>query len=447
MAYPAALSLSLLAVEDDDELVHLLVAQRAGHHAHHPSFESLLPQFPVLGRQGVGKLGDVVRPVPGGKRVQVVGVGIELLGVVGVYHGSEEILVAGDAGHLQVYEQGVVVLPAHGAVSFPGLFGRCVGHELEAVQDEVPADAVVLSEEIHHLADDGLFLLLLRGGFVGLVGIDVGVVQGRLHVGVLLPELSLGQPDGCLLVQSLAVAFVAQGEEEVVAVSRPEPGGALHGGHGFGEYQFLPRLCVVRHGGGGSGRDRTCCSVRRFLLAAFPFFRRDDARRQRGHLFQQCGVDIGMRVEGDEVSSRDVLPASVHLYSEQGLVVLLGGVVQLQVYLLERGVGHLALPETVVQTPGVFRLHEDEQLVAVPFGGEETAQSVRVFVDEGPGLFQLSFFQVVDVERDDGVVADDARGEPPFPVVGREGPEGKLLLDAVGFLHLSLCHEAGDFDD
>lgn len=33
------------------------------------------------------------------------------------------------------------------------------------------------------------------------------------------------------------------------------------------------------------------------------------------------------------------------------------------------------------------------------------------------------------------------------PVVGREGPEGKLLLDVVGFLHLSLCHEAGDFDD
>ncbi len=127
--------------------------------------------------------------------------------------------------------------------------------------------------------------------------------------------------------------------------------------------------------------------------------------------------------------------------------MLLGGVVQLQVYLLERGVGHLALPETVVQAPGVFRLHEDEQLVAVPFGGEETAQGVRFSVDEGPGLLQLSLFQVVDVERDDGVVADDARGEPPFPVVGREGPEGKLLLDAVGFLHLSLCHEAGDFDD
>lgn len=83
----------------------------------------------------------------------------------------------------------------------------------------------------------------------------------------------------------------------------------------------------------------------------------------------------------------------------------------------------------------------------MPFGGEETAQGVRVFVDEGPGLLQLSFFQVVDVERDDGVVAGDARCEPSFPVVGREGPEGKLLLDVVGFLHLSLCHEAGDFDD
>ena len=167
----------------------------------------------------------------------------------------------------------------------------------------------------------------------------------------------------------------------------------------------------------------------------------------RGNLFQQCGIDIGMRVEGHEVSPRNVLSASVHLYSEKGLVVLFGGAVQLQVYLLERGVGHLALSETVIQTPGVFRLHEDEQLVAVPFGGEETAQGVRVFVDEGPGLLQLSFFQVVDVERDDGVVAGDARCEPSFPVVGREGPEGKLLLDVVGFLHLSLCHEAGDFDD
>lgn len=116
-------------------------------------------------------------------------------------------------------------------------------------------------------------------------------------------------------------------------------------------------------------------------------------------------------------------------------------------YLLERGVGHLALPETVIQMPGVFRLHEDEQLVAMPFGREETAQGVQVFVDEGPGLLQLSLFQVVDVERDDGVVAGDARGEPSFPVVGRERPEGKLLLDAVGFLHLSLRHEAGDFDD
>ena len=112
-----------------------------------------------------------------------------------------------------------------------------------------------------------------------------------------------------------------------------------------------------------------------------------------------------MRVEGHEVSPRDVLSASIYLYSEKGLVVLFGGAVQLQVYLLERGVGHLALPETVIQTPGVFRLHEDEQLVAVPFGGEETAQGVRVFVDEGPGLLQLPLFQVVDVERDDGVFA------------------------------------------
>ncbi len=111
-----------------------------------------------------------------------------------------------------------------------------------------------------------------------------------------------------------------------------------------------------------------------------------------------------MRVEGHEVSPRNVLSASVHLYSEKGLVVLFGGAVQLQVYLLERGVGHLALPETVIQTPGVFRLHEDEQLVAVPFGGEETAQGVRVFVDE-VRVVQPSFFQVVDVERDDGVVA------------------------------------------
>lgn len=52
----------------------------------------------------------------------------------------------------------------------------------------------------------------------------------------------------------------------------------------------------------------------------------------------------------------------------KSIVVLFGGAVQLQVYLLERGVGHLALSETVIQTPGVFRLHEDEQLVAVPFG-------------------------------------------------------------------------------
>ena len=57
-------------------LVHVLVAQRAVHQAHYPPFEALLPQFPVLGRQGVGKLGDVVRPVPGGKRVQIVGVGV-----------------------------------------------------------------------------------------------------------------------------------------------------------------------------------------------------------------------------------------------------------------------------------------------------------------------------------------------------------------------------------
>ena len=40
---PAALSLSLLAVEDDDELVHVLVAQRAVHQAHYPPFEALLP--------------------------------------------------------------------------------------------------------------------------------------------------------------------------------------------------------------------------------------------------------------------------------------------------------------------------------------------------------------------------------------------------------------------
>lgn len=40
---PAALSLSLLAVEDDDELVHVLVAQCAGHQAHYPPFEALLP--------------------------------------------------------------------------------------------------------------------------------------------------------------------------------------------------------------------------------------------------------------------------------------------------------------------------------------------------------------------------------------------------------------------
>lgn len=309
----------------------------------------------------------------------------------------------------------------------------------------------MLFQKAHHLVDDGLFLFLLCGGFTGLVRIDVGIVQGRFHVGILLSELVFRQFDGCLLVQALVVAFVAQGEEEVVAVARPEPGGALHGGHGFGEYQLLPRLCalrlcVLRRGGRGGGEG-----VYRFdgrlLGAVFLFCRRDDACRQRGNLFQQCGIDIGMRVEGHEISPRDVLPASVHLYSEKGLVVLFGGAVQFQVYLLERGVGHLALPETVIQTPGVFRLHEDEQLVAMPFGGEETAQGVQVFVDEGPGPLQLPLFQVVDVERDDGVVAGDARGEPSFPVVGRERPEGKLLLDAVGFLHLSLRYEAGDFDD
>lgn len=304
----------------------------------------------------------------------------------------------------------------------------------------------MLFQKAHHLVDDGLFLFLLCGGFAGFVGIDVGIVQGRFHVGILLPELVFRQSDGCLLVQALAVAFVAQGEEEVVAVACPELGGALHGGHGLGEYQLLPRLCVLRCGGRGGGEG-----VYRFdgrlLWAVLLLRRRDDACRQRGNLFQQCGIDIGMRVEGHEVSSRDVLSASVHLYSEKDLVVLFGGAVQLQVYLLERGVGHLALSETVIQTPGVFRLHEDEQLVAVPFGGEETPQGVRVFVDEGPGPLQLSLFQVVDVERDDGVVAGDARYEPSFPVVGREGPEGKLLLDVVGFLHLSLRHEAGDFDD
>ena len=89
----------------------------------------------------------------------------------------------------------------------------------------------------------GFFLFLLCGGFAGFVGIDVGIVQGRFHVGILLSELVFRQSDGCLLVQALAVAFVAQGEEEVVAVACPEPGGALHGGHGFGEYQLLPRLC------------------------------------------------------------------------------------------------------------------------------------------------------------------------------------------------------------
>ena len=53
-----------------------------------------------------------------------------------------------------------------------------LGHEFEAVQDEVPADAVVLFQKAHHLVDDGLFLFLLCGGFAGLVGIDVGIVQG-----------------------------------------------------------------------------------------------------------------------------------------------------------------------------------------------------------------------------------------------------------------------------
>ena len=35
---------------------------------------------------------------------------------------------------------------------------RWAGHEFEAVQDEVPADAVVLFQKAHHLVDDGLFL-------------------------------------------------------------------------------------------------------------------------------------------------------------------------------------------------------------------------------------------------------------------------------------------------
>ena len=108
-------------------------------------------------------------------------------------------------------------------------------------------------QKAHHLVDDGLFLFLLCSGFAGLVGIDVGIVQGRFHVGILLSELVFRQSDGCLLVQALAVAFVAQGEEEVVAVACPEPGGALHGGHGLGEYQLLPRLCVLRRGGRGGG--------------------------------------------------------------------------------------------------------------------------------------------------------------------------------------------------
>lgn len=58
---------------------------------------------------------------------------------------------------------------------------------------------------------------------------------------------------------------------------------------------------------------------------------------------------------------------------------------------------------------------------------------MRVFVDEGP-VCSNCLFQVVDVERDDGVVAGDVGGS--LPVVGLEGPEGKLL-DVVGFLHLS----------
>ncbi len=127
----------------------------------------------------------------------------------------------------------------------------------------------MLFQKAHHLVDDGLFLFLLCSGFAGLVGIDVGIVQGRFHVGILLSELVFRQSDGCLLVQALAVAFVAQGEEEVVAVACPEPGGALHGSHGLGEYQLLPRFCVLRCGGRGGGRGCTVSAAVLFLPLSF----------------------------------------------------------------------------------------------------------------------------------------------------------------------------------
>ena len=174
-AYPAAFSLSLPAVEYDDELVHFVIIQGTVHEAYQPPEEPFAPQLPVFGDDGVCQFSYIVLPVPFGKLAEIVAVGIEFLGVVGVHHGPQKVLEAGYARHLHVHEQGVVVLSPHGKVSFcRGLCG-VEGHVLQPVHDDVPAYAVMGVEEVHHLPDDGFLFLFQRGGFRGPVGIDVSV--------------------------------------------------------------------------------------------------------------------------------------------------------------------------------------------------------------------------------------------------------------------------------
>ena len=173
MAYPAALAFSLLTVQYDDKLIHLLIVQCACHHAYNPPAQSILPKGLIFGLYSVRQLCDIIRPVPGKQFVHVVDEWVEFLGIVGIYYRSQIILETGYSRYLQVDEYGVVVLASHRLIPFACLFGWSVGHVFQTIQYGVSADAVVFCQKVHHQVDDGLFLFLGGDGFGGLVGIDV----------------------------------------------------------------------------------------------------------------------------------------------------------------------------------------------------------------------------------------------------------------------------------
>lgn len=114
-----------------------------------------------------------------------------------------------------------------------------------------------------------------------------------------------------------------------------------------------------------------------------------------------------MGVEGYEEPSGEILPASVYFRAEELFVMLLGCVVQLQVYLLEFGIAYFPLQQPLPKLPCIFGVGECEELVAVLFGREEGRKGIRVIVDEFPKFLQAFFGLSVEVEGEYRVVADD----------------------------------------